>query len=76
MRTMFPTRNQGASDTQITVVVFGACVVAREHSTDQVAGWIDSAFAGRTAADLEEIAAAIRRIGDDYAARTPAALAA
>jgi hypothetical protein len=76
MRKSIPIRQVDSSDPDITPVVFGAWVIIRTHSADQLGGWIDVARVGLSATDLDEIAAAIRWTEAAYNPQTPAALAA
>jgi hypothetical protein len=63
MRTSISTRQPGKVEAEITRVVFGAWAVCRNRSTDQIEGWIDPAGLRGRAADLDEIASAIKLSG-------------
>jgi hypothetical protein len=61
MRTSIATPQRGTVEAHDTRVVFGACVVVRTSSADQIEGWIIDAPASLCDSDLDKIAAAIRR---------------
>jgi hypothetical protein len=76
MRISFSTRPRSAADAHISATVFGAWVIARSRSADQIDGWIDTESVGSSPTDLDEILAAIRRTGTGRGSQTPDALAA
>jgi hypothetical protein len=61
MRTSISIRQRGDADQNLTRVVFGAWVIGRTRSADQLEGWIDDRTASPSHTDLDEIAAAIRQ---------------
>jgi hypothetical protein len=54
-------RQRGNADQNPTRVVFGAWVIARTHSADQLESWIDDPAGSPRRTDLDEIAAALRQ---------------
>jgi hypothetical protein len=76
MRISFSTRPRSAADAHISATVFGAWVITRSRSADQIDGWIGTDSAGSSPTDLDEIVAAIRRTGMGRGSRPPDALAA
>jgi hypothetical protein len=61
MRTSISIRQRGNADQNLTRVIFGAWVIGRTRSADQLEGWIDDRTASLSHTDLDEIAAAIRQ---------------
>jgi hypothetical protein len=61
MRTSISIRQRGNADQNLTRVVFGAWVIARTHSADQLESWIDDPAGSPRRTDLDEIAAALRQ---------------
>jgi hypothetical protein len=61
MRTSISIRQRDNADQNLTRVVFGAWVIGRTRSADQLEGWIDDRTASLSSTDLDEIAAAIRQ---------------
>ncbi len=61
MRTSIYSRQGGTVEAHNTRVVFGAYVIVRTRSADQIEGWIYDAPASLCDSDIDKIAAAIRQ---------------
>ena len=75
MRTLHRTPHLDTSDL-LSRVIFGGWVIVRTRSADEIEAWIDDAMVGPSVTDLDEIAAAIRRLEAGHDTHTPTALAA
>jgi hypothetical protein len=67
---------QRGADLHTSRAVFGAWVVIRARSADEIEGWIDVDLVTLSPTDLDEIAIAIRRAERGHGPPTPTALAA
>ena len=76
MRISISTRQLGTVDPHVTTVVFGAWVIVRTRSADQLEAWIAAATVSLSPTHRDEIAAAIRRTEAGHDPQTPTALAA